>query len=100
MALVATHSAQAQTCPTQLGNLNVCAPFVLPGAPATSPSTECCSALHAVEQDCLCNTLRIASRLPTLCNLPPLSCNGKFLCRAVTESGLTQNWSNNPGHLA
>ncbi|KAI8564757.1 hypothetical protein RHMOL_Rhmol03G0206600 [Rhododendron molle] len=68
---------EAQTCTSQLGNINVCAPFVLPGAANTNPSPECCTALQAVDHDCLCSTIRIASRLPSQCHLPPLSsCNG------------------------
>lgn len=70
--------AQPQGCSTQLSNLNSCAPFVLPGAP--NPSPECCGALGAVQQDCLCSTLRIASTLPSLCHLPTLSCGQSFLC--------------------
>lgn len=62
-----------QVCPSQLGNLNVCAPFVVPGSTETIPSSDCCLALQAVDHDCLCNTIRIASRLPTQCNFP-LSC--------------------------
>lgn len=73
--LVGQAQAQPQSCSTQLSNLNNCAPFVLPGA--TNPSAECCGALGAVQQDCLCSTLRIASTLPSLCHLPPLSC-GQF----------------------
>ncbi|KAL6977667.1 Protein MEN-8 [Sarracenia purpurea var. burkii] len=65
---------QAQTCTDQLGKVNVCAPYVLPGAANTNPSAECCAALQATQHDCLCNTLSIAGRLPSLCNLPPLSC--------------------------
>ncbi|KAG9155424.1 hypothetical protein Leryth_009857 [Lithospermum erythrorhizon] len=67
-------NAQPQTCSTSLSNLNVCAPFVVPGAVNTSPSNDCCSALQAVDHDCICNTLRISARLPSQCNLPPLSC--------------------------
>nr|XP_043633765.1 stamen-specific protein FIL1-like [Erigeron canadensis] len=66
--VVGTHG---QTCPNQLGNLNVCAPFVLPGSTNNStPNSECCSALQTVDLDCLCNTIRIASLLPAQCNLP------------------------------
>jgi len=65
---------QGNSCPTQLANLNVCAPFVVPGATGTTPTQDCCGALQAVEHECLCNTLRIASRLPSSCNLPPLTC--------------------------
>ncbi|PKI35794.1 stamen-specific protein FIL1 [Punica granatum] len=66
--------AMSQSCPAQLSNLNVCAPFVVPGAPTTAPSSDCCNALQSVSHDCLCSTLRIASRLPTQCQIPPLSC--------------------------
>ncbi|CAL1371321.1 unnamed protein product [Linum trigynum] len=65
--------AQAQACPVQLSNLNVCAPFVMPGAAA--PSSECCSALQSVQHDCLCSTVQITARLPSLCNLPPVGCS-------------------------
>ncbi|KAI3808828.1 hypothetical protein L1987_24789 [Smallanthus sonchifolius] len=71
VALVArTHG---QTCPNQLGNLDVCAPFVLSGSTDLLPSSECCLALQAVDHDCLCSTIRVASRLPTQCNFP-VSC--------------------------
>ncbi|PWA98402.1 S-adenosyl-L-methionine-dependent methyltransferase [Artemisia annua] len=72
MAFVAR--TNGQVCPMQLGNLNVCAPFVVPGSTETIPSKDCCLALQAVDHDCLCNTIRIASRLPTQCNFP-LSCD-------------------------
>lgn len=75
LLMASLSQSQLQSCSTQLGNLNGCAPFVLPGA--TNPSPECCGALGAVQQDCLCSTLRIASTLPSLCHLPPLSC-GQF----------------------
>ncbi|KAL6581550.1 Guanine nucleotide-binding protein alpha-3 subunit [Orobanche minor] len=65
---------QAQnTCATSLTSLNVCTPFVVAGA-VTSPSSDCCGALQSVDHDCMCNTLRIASRIPAQCNLPPLTC--------------------------
>ncbi|KAJ0466196.1 putative bifunctional inhibitor/plant lipid transfer protein/seed storage helical [Helianthus annuus] len=68
VALVArTHG---QTCPNQLGTLNVCAPFVVPGSTDATPSSECCLALQSVDRDCLCNTVRIATTLPTQCNFP------------------------------
>nr|GEW58750.1 probable methyltransferase PMT15 [Tanacetum cinerariifolium] len=70
-AFVARTNGQA--CPYQLGNLNVCAPFVVPGSTETTPNRDCCLALQAVDHDCLCNTIRVASRLPTQCNFP-LSC--------------------------
>lgn len=67
---------QGQTCSASLGNLNVCAPFVVPGAP--NASAECCAALRSIDNDCMCNTMRISARLPSQCNLPPLSCAGQY----------------------
>ncbi|XP_055815286.1 protein 108-like [Solanum dulcamara] len=61
-----------QTCTASLTNLNVCAPFLVPGSPTAS--TECCMALQSVNHDCMCNTMRIAAQIPSQCNLPPLSC--------------------------
>ncbi|CAI0546959.1 unnamed protein product [Linum tenue] len=72
VALVVAVAQAQQACPVQLSNLNVCAPFVLPGAAA--PSSECCSALQSVQQDCMCSTLQITARLPSLCKLPPIGC--------------------------
>ncbi|TKY45129.1 MEN-8 protein [Spatholobus suberectus] len=66
--------AQSSTCSSQLSNLNVCAPFVVPGAPNTSPSATCCSAIQAVDRGCLCNTMRIAFQLPSQCQIPSLAC--------------------------
>ncbi|CAK7337216.1 unnamed protein product [Dovyalis caffra] len=71
---VQTQLAHSQQCTSQLSSLNVCAPFVVPGATNTSPNSECCNALEAVQHDCLCSTLQIASRLPSKCNLSPLTC--------------------------
>lgn len=65
---------QQQTCLASLGNLNVCTPFVLPGALNTTPSTDCCAALQSLDHDCICNTLRVAASLPSHCNLSPVSC--------------------------
>ncbi|KAL1816414.1 hypothetical protein ACET3Z_018988 [Daucus carota] len=72
---ISDHLVQAQgsVCSGTLGSLNTCAPYVVPGA-NNSPSPECCAALHSVDHDCYCNTLRIAAQIPTQCNLPPLSC--------------------------
>lgn len=66
--------SQGQTCSASLGNLNVCAPFVLPGTSNTTPSTECCATLQSLDHDCICNTLRVAARLPSHCSLSPVSC--------------------------
>ncbi|KAL2920610.1 Protein MEN-8 [Bienertia sinuspersici] len=66
--------AQQNTCASELGNLNLCAPYVVPGAP-TPPNSDCCGALRSVTHDCLCNTLRVASQLPSSCGLPVLNCN-------------------------
>ncbi|KAK8686616.1 hypothetical protein V6N13_125639 [Hibiscus sabdariffa] len=74
VAAVQTQTAKAQSCTTELTNLNVCAPFVVPGATQTTPSPDCCAALQSVQHDCFCSTLIIASRLPSQCNLPPLTC--------------------------
>ncbi|KAI4347511.1 hypothetical protein L6164_008321 [Bauhinia variegata] len=82
-----TQMAESQSsggCTSQLTNLNTCAPFVVPGAPNTNPSTDCCGALRAVDQDCLCSTIRIASQLPSQCQLPPLACrNYTNTCRKL-----------------
>ncbi|XP_060211677.1 stamen-specific protein FIL1 [Lycium barbarum] len=66
--------SQGTTCSASLGNLSVCAPFVLPGTSNPSPSTDCCAALQSLDHDCICNTLRVAARLPSQCNLSPISC--------------------------
>ncbi|XP_057788185.1 stamen-specific protein FIL1-like [Salvia miltiorrhiza] len=73
LAVVGGSWAQ-DTCSSSLSSLNVCTPFVVPGATAANPNADCCGALQAVNHDCLCSTLRIASRIPAQCNLPPLSC--------------------------
>ncbi|VFQ77579.1 unnamed protein product [Cuscuta campestris] len=72
--MMAAVSGQGDTCSAALGRLNVCAAFVVPGAAATTPSADCCAALQGVDHDCICNTLRVASRIPAQCNLAPLSC--------------------------
>nr|UZQ19738.1 stamen-specific protein FIL1 [Gleditsia microphylla] len=66
--------AQSSSCTNGLSNLNVCAPFVVPDN-NTPPSSDCCNALEAVDHDCLCNTLRIAARLPSQCQLSSLNCD-------------------------
>ncbi|ESQ43311.1 hypothetical protein EUTSA_v10015124mg [Eutrema salsugineum] len=75
VVLVLVVTVDGQSCNVHLGGLNVCGEFVVPGADKTNPSAECCNALEAVPSECLCNTLRIASRLPTRCNIPTLSCS-------------------------
>ncbi|KAJ0098337.1 hypothetical protein Patl1_20080 [Pistacia atlantica] len=69
-----TQKANAQNCASELTNLNVCAPFVVPGVTDSSPSADCCNALQSVDHDCICNTIRISARLPSQCNLPRLDC--------------------------
>ncbi|KAG0452705.1 hypothetical protein HPP92_025097 [Vanilla planifolia] len=66
----------AQDCSAGLSDVTVCTPFVVtgPGGKAPNPSPECCNALKGVNHDCLCSTLSIISKLPSSCNLPPLSC--------------------------
>ncbi|KAL2556031.1 Uncharacterized protein Fot_00770 [Forsythia ovata] len=86
MALVLQNKmaqSQAQTCSNSLANLNVCAPFVVPGVANTSPTPDCCTALQGLEHDCICNTLRIAARLPAQCNLPSLSCGAWLLLNLI-----------------
>ncbi|ESQ31723.1 hypothetical protein EUTSA_v10005193mg [Eutrema salsugineum] len=63
---------RAQECGNDLANVQVCAAMVLPGS--GSPSSECCVALQSTNKDCLCNALRAATSLPSLCNLPPVNC--------------------------
>ncbi|KAK9103401.1 hypothetical protein Sjap_020655 [Stephania japonica] len=65
--------SQQNNCSTELSTLTTCAPFVIPGQP-TTPSSDCCAALQTVDHDCICNTLRVAARIPTACSLPPLNC--------------------------
>lgn len=71
-ASLAAEAQTSQSCSSQLTNLEVCAPFALPGA--APPSDGCCSALSTVNNDCLCNTLRIVSRMPALCNVGRVNC--------------------------
>ncbi|CAM8993440.1 unnamed protein product [Rhodiola kirilowii] len=74
LLLILVETAQAQdSCPSQLSTLNVCTPFLMPGA--GNPSAECCGALRAVPRDCVCSTIRISARLPTSCSIPPLDCD-------------------------
>ncbi|XP_019088217.1 PREDICTED: protein 108-like [Camelina sativa] len=75
LVVVAATVVDGQSCNAQLSGLNVCGEFVVPGADRTNPSAECCNALEAVPNECLCNTFRIASRLPSRCNIPTLSCS-------------------------
>ncbi|XP_026377785.1 protein 108-like [Papaver somniferum] len=80
-------SVRSQSCLQDITNLNVCAPFVLPGQGVALPTAECCGALQRVDQNCICNTLRIAARIPRACNLPALTCgdapekDGKWVVR-------------------
>ncbi|KAJ6375032.1 hypothetical protein OIU77_000077 [Salix suchowensis] len=74
---VQTQLSQSQQCTSQLNSLNICAPFVVPGAPNTNPSSDCCNAIGALQHDCLCSTLQIAARLPSQCNLPPITCGSQ-----------------------
>ncbi|XVF50776.1 hypothetical protein PTKIN_Ptkin04bG0130700 [Pterospermum kingtungense] len=86
VAAVQSQTVKAQSCVTELSNLNVCAPFVLPGtSDTTTPSPACCGALQSVQHDCICSTLRISSQLPSRCNLPPLNC-ARYLTLQVCKS--------------
>ncbi|XP_077248567.1 protein LIM3-like [Tasmannia lanceolata] len=66
---------RAQNCSADLINLNPCAPYVVPGSTSTNdPSPQCCSSLEQVNHECLCSTIRIITRIPSFCNLPPITC--------------------------
>ncbi|KAI3909482.1 hypothetical protein MKW92_049105 [Papaver armeniacum] len=65
-------SVRSQSCIQDITNLNACASFFLPGQADALPTAECCSALQQVDQDCICNTVRIAARIPIACHLPEL----------------------------
>ncbi|EPS60738.1 hypothetical protein M569_14064, partial [Genlisea aurea] len=69
---LASSSAESQSCSNSLASVNACAAFVLPGA--GEPSADCCAALQGVDHECICSTLRIASQIPSLCNLPAITC--------------------------
>lgn len=68
---------QAQECGNDLANVQVCAAMVLPGS--GTPTSECCAALQSTNKDCLCNALRAATSLPSLCNLPAIDCGTVLL---------------------
>ncbi|KAI3925795.1 hypothetical protein MKX01_003354 [Papaver californicum] len=76
MKSVQSHSQQS--CLQDISNLNVCAQFILPGQGVAIPSAECCSALQRVDSSCICNTLRIAARIPSACSLPSLTCGSSL----------------------
>ncbi|KAJ6672040.1 PROTEIN YY1 [Salix viminalis] len=93
---VQTQLSQSQQCTSQLNSLNICAPFVVPGAPNTNPSSDCCNAIGALQHDvdCLCSTLQIAARLPSQCNLPPITCGNQCM---IMKLNLSEEWpKNNP----
>nr|Q40227.2 RecName: Full=Protein LIM3; Flags: Precursor [Lilium longiflorum] len=75
LVVLATQSeiGLAQNCSAAIGGLMSCGPYVLPGNQLT-PSTQCCSAIQAVNHGCLCETINIISSLPGHCSLPPVSC--------------------------
>ncbi|KAH1206992.1 Stamen-specific protein FIL1 [Glycine max] len=93
LLLVVSHETQmamtqSSTCSSQLSDLNVCAPFVVPGV-NTNPNATCCNALQAVDRDCLCNTIRIASQLASQCQIPSLSC-GNWNLNICSSTRLNQ----------
>ncbi|KAI3957227.1 hypothetical protein MKW98_012102 [Papaver atlanticum] len=63
-------SVRSQSCLQDITNLNACASFFLPGQADALPTAECCSAVQQVDQNCICNTVRIIARLPSACHLP------------------------------
>lgn len=77
LSLYETQIAKAQTCAAELNSLNICAPFVMRGGGmgSTLPSADCCLVLQSVNHECLCNTIRVAARLPFQCSLPPITCS-------------------------
>lgn len=76
---------QAQECGNDLANVQVCAAMVLPGSGA--PNAECCAALQSTNKDCLCNALRAATSLPSLCNLPAIDCGTDLDVWSILRSG-------------
>ncbi|XP_029120147.1 protein LIM1 [Elaeis guineensis] len=71
--------AWSQNCSAGLAQLTSCAPYVLPGTNQGPPNEQCCAALRGVDHTCLCNTLNIISRLPSSCNLSPVTCSNNDL---------------------
>lgn len=67
-----SHMGESQTCPASLSDLQKCFPYVNSGAPPPAP--DCCAAIKNVDLKCLCSTTQIATKLPSKCNLPPISC--------------------------
>lgn len=80
MFLATGPTVRAQQCRDELSNVQVCAPLLLPGAVNPAPNSNCCSALQSTNRDCLCNALRAATTLTSLCNLPSFDC-GKMIHR-------------------
>lgn len=78
MFLATGPMVRAQHCRDELSNVQVCAPLLLPGAVNPAPNSNCCSALQSTNKDCLCNALRAATTLTSLCNLPSFDC-GKMV---------------------
>jgi len=80
MFLATGPTVLAQQCRDELSNVQVCAPLLLPGAVNPAANSNCCAALQATNKDCLCNALRAATTLTSLCNLPSFDC-GKMIHR-------------------
>lgn len=77
-ALETGPTVRAQECRDDLSNMQVCAPLVLPGAVNPAPNSNCCVALQSTNKECLCNALRAATTLTSLCKLPAFDC-GKLI---------------------
>ncbi|CAN8256974.1 unnamed protein product [Cochlearia groenlandica] len=83
---------RAQQCNVSLSNMQACAPLVLPGAVNPKPNSDCCVALQSTNKDCLCNALRAATTLTSLCNIPSFDCAtvssedlGSLVCKRQCE---------------
>lgn len=97
-ALETGHTVRTQECKNELSNVQACALLILPGAVNPAPNSNCCTALQTTNKDCLCNALRAATTLASLCNLPSFDC-GKiihlpnlFLIRKNKQMFFTSNF--------
>ncbi|KAI4340867.1 hypothetical protein MLD38_025665 [Melastoma candidum] len=67
--------AYGLSCLSEPINLNMCAHFVIRGSSNLILRAECSSTLRSIHHGCLCNTLRMAHHLPSMCQIPPLACS-------------------------
>ncbi|KAJ6748020.1 PROTEIN YY1 [Salix purpurea] len=93
---VQTQLSQSQQCTSQLNSLNICAPFVVPGAPNTNPSSDCCNAIGALQHDSTASAelsrLRLAFHLNAIFHLSLV-----VTSRCIMKLNLSEEWpKNNP----